>query len=421
MKGGAMTNQEIVVQKYGGSSIATLEQMARVAEHIKKTRETGKKVVVVVSARGDMTDELIKLAETAYGGELPSEEELQDEENKLLVTGEEQSAPLLALSLGRLVVPAISLTSREIKLETGPTGKVKMVKGVAEIKSHLDQGKVVVVTGYQGIKETTKMITVLGRGGSDVTEVALAAALGQGHCENYTDVDGIYATDPRIVPGAKRLEQISYGQLIHLAGVGGGKLNDRAVILAQNLGVDIRVMLSPSFGESTGGTLVCSGSTLERMELPWSQPAMAVRKLGLAKISNIPNKPGIANKILEVLSDINLESIVQPPAGEKAEICLLFLPKHLSKILSRLHGIRESGLAGDIKISEPLNVADLTLVDPLMKETPGYAAKVSGAMARVEVNIEMLSAPGATIEVVVKEEDLKKAAQALAEEFQLIA
>lgn len=415
-----MKNKEIIVQKYGGSSLATPEKMRKVAEHIKRTKESGKKVVVITSAIGNTTDELIKLAETVYGDELPSEEELQDEQNKILVTGEEQSAPLLALALRRLGVAAVSLTSREIELETDITGKVKMIKGVSKIESLLEQDKVPVVTGFQGIKETTRNVTILGRGGSDITAVSLTAALGQKRCENYTDVDGIYAIDPRVVSKAKRFDQISYYQLIELAAAGSGKLNDRAVILAQNLGIEIKVLLSPSFGESSGGTLVCSGSTLERMESCDTQPGLAIQKLRVIQISNISNTPGIAEKIFGPLEKINLVNAIQAPAGEKAEISLFCLPKFSTPILSILKGVKKTTLS-EIEISDPREVAELTLVDPLMKEYPGYLARVSRALERTGVNIESISAPSITIAVTIKETDLQKAAQALGEEFDLIA
>lgn len=410
----------IIIQKYGGSSVANLERMKKVAYHIKKVKESGKKIVVVVSAMGDTTGELIRLTETAYGGELPPEEELQDEQNKLLVTGEGQSAPLLAIILRGLGVPAVSLTGREIELETNLNGKVKMIRGVGGIESLLTQGKVVVVTGFQGIKEATKKVTVLGRGGSDISEVSLAASLGVRYCENYTDVDGIYTIDPRIVPEAKRFDQIPYYQLISLAGAGGGKLNDRAVILAQNLGVEIRVLLSPSFGESTGGTLVCSGVSLERMEPLESQPGIAIQITRLVRISNISNKVGMARKIFESVEKISLVSAIQAPAGEKAEISILCLPERLTNVLSALSDVKKKTLQ-EIKISKPLETAQLTLVDPLMEDDPGYLARVSRAIEKVGVNIESISSPGIDIAVLVKEKDMVKSAQALAREFRLIS
>jgi len=415
-----MDTEKIAVQKYGGKSIAYAEAMTKVAEHIKKTRENGKKVVAVVSAKGGTTDDLIKDAKIAYGGEIPPEEELQDELSKLLVTGEEQSAPLLSLVLRRLGVPAVSLTSREIEIETNAAGRVKVVKGINEIRSLLEQGKVAVVTGFQGIKETTRTVTTLGRGGSDITEIALTAALGMKYCENYTDVDGIYTVDPRIVINPKRFVWVPYYQLIELAIAGGGKLMDRAIILAQNLGVEIRVLLSPSFGESTGGTLVCSGSTLEGMEFFDSQPGLAIQKLKLIDILGIPNEPGMAAEIFEPLEKISLVNIIQGRAEKKANISILCLPEFVNSVLSTLGAVKKNTFP-EIEILEPLGVAELTLVDPLMKDRSGVVTKFSRAMKRAGVNIELGSAPGITIDVMVNEADLVKAAQALAEEFGLLA
>lgn len=412
-----MTKTKIVVQKYGGSSVDSLEKMAMVAKYLKKMRDSGKKLVVVVSAMGKTTDNLMELAEKSFGGKLPSQGDIQAELNNLLITGEEQAAPLLALSLWRLGVPAISLTSREIELEASQAGKVKIIRGINEIISLLKQNKVVIVTGYQGIKE--KGVTTLGRGGSDITAIALAASLGLKYCENYTDVDGIFTVDPRIVPRAKRFRQISYYQLVVLASVGGGKLMDRAVILAQNLGVEIQILLSPSFGKSRGGTRVCSGSTLEKMEYMESQPGLAIRELEMIRISNIPNKPGMAGKIFGALNKVNLENNIQAPSGKKAVISILLLPGLANDALRALKGIKSDLLSG-IKIGKPVPVAELTLVDPLM-DRPGYSAKVCQAIANVGVNIECISSPGITIAVVIPLQDVEKAALSLAKEFHLLA
>jgi aspartate kinase len=416
-EGGKKMN--IVVQKYGGSSVATAEKMLKVAEYVKQCLNE-ENVVVVVSARGKTTDELNDLAKEAFGGEIPQERDLRDELNKLLVTGEEQSAPLLALVLQRVGVPAVSLTSREIELEANSAGKVKMVRGVQEIVSLLEKGIVPVVTGFQGIVGGTKKV-ILGHGGSDVTAVVLTAALGSRICENYTDVDGVFTADPRLIPKAKRFEKISYSQLIELASLGGGKLLDRAVILAQNLGVEIRVMLSPSFGKSCGGTLVCSGSSLEMMESNLdSQPGIVIQKLALIRLSDIPNKPGVAEKIFGSLSNVNLVDIVQAPAGEKAEITILCLSKDVAAVIAKLVAENTSVLPG-VKTSGPFSVATVTLVDPAMKEEPGYLSRMCRAIATANTNIEALYSSGVTITTVVNEEAIEKTANALAKEFHLLS
>lgn len=409
-----------LVMKYGGSSIANPERMRKVAEHIKSVKKKGRRIVVVLSAMGDTTDDLIKLAEESYQGVVPAT--LRDELDKLLVTGEEQSAPLLALVLASLDVPAISLTSREIQLEASVTGRVKMIKGNNLIKSELDKGKVVIVTGFQGIKVSgsVRVVTTLGRGGSDVTAVCLAAVLGGCCCENYTDVDGIFATDPRVVPNAKRFEHISYHQLTQLASVGGGKLMDRAVLLAQNLGVIINVKLSPSFGESTGGTVVCSGSTLSQIEIEESQAGLAIQKLNMVRISHVPNQPGAAAKIYTALYNINLRGSIQAPAKEReASIAILFSDSVSHDVQSSLTSLKIFKLPS-IKISAMETLAVLTLVDPLMDDRPGYLRDVCDALGEAGINIVSQASPGITIEVMVGLKDLNKAAQAIATKFNLV-
>ena len=408
-----MANKEIVVQKYGGESVADFEKMGKVARYIKKIVEGGKKVAVVVSAMGETTDELIQLAKEV-SGPFPPKEEL----NKLLATGEEQAAPLLAMALIHLGLRATSFTSREIRLEADSTGRVKRVGNVEGIKALLEEGEVVVITGFQGVIEGTQRVITLGRGGSDLTAISLAATLGLDYCEKYTKEDGVYATDPEIVPNAKRLPKITYGQMCDLAEAGAKVLMSRAVDLAQDLGVKIKISKSPSIGESTGGTLVCAGGTLEEMEgLSWIQPAVAIQKGMLVVVSNIRNEPGTAATVFESLKDFNLMDSTQGIGKETASISPLCFPDDLPQILAKLNEVKESGVAGKIEISEGIPMAELTLVYPLMRE--GYLYRMFKAMARVRVNIELHSAPSTTISVTIREEGLKKAAQALAEEFKL--
>lgn len=410
-----MAVKEIVVQKYGGTSVADPEKMRVVAEHVKQTTEK-KRVVVVVSAMGQETDRLVRMAQEVYGGPPP-----RDELDNLLVTGEEQAASLLALAIRRLGLAATSLTGREIKLEANSTGKIKRVQDVERIKILLNKGEVVVVTGFQGIIEGQDKVVTLGRGGSDLTSISLAAALGENYCENYTDVDGIFTVDPRFVPKAKRFDHLGYYQLTQMAELGGGKLMHRAVDLAQKLGVKIRVLLSPSFGESTGGTLVSAGGDLEQMETPWIQSGIAIQKGMLVRISNVANEPGASWKIFGSLEDFVLMDSVQGRGETTADISLLCFSEDLSQILTRLNEVGETETVGEIKISEGMAAGELTLVNPLMTEERRYYARVFGAMAKVGVNVEMYGAAGSAISVVVKEDDLKTAAQALAEEFDLIS
>lgn len=406
---------EIIIQKYGGSSVATAGKIRKVAKHIVKTAKD-KRVVVVVSAMGKTTNQLARLASKIYGGEPPTEEL-----DKLLVTGEAQSAPLLAMAIMSLGRPAVSLTGWEIGLEADSNRRVKRIRGIERIKEPLSQGKVVVVAGFQGVIEGTGQVITLGRGGSDLTAIVSAAALGLSYCEIYTDVDGVYTIDPRIVPGAKRYSRIIYRQMIDLSTAGAEVLMDRSVALAQMLGVEIKVLLSPSFGKTTGGTLVCSGGSLEDMENAFFQPGVAIQQVEQVKISDVPNEPGMAAAIFDNLRGINIWDGSQVPGIGKTDIALVCLSENTSKVLAGLHKAKEAGVAGGFKISEPLKVYELTLADPLMKEGSDYLWKILATMGRAKVNVEMWSTSGTTIMVVVKEEDLKKAALALAEEFNLIS
>lgn len=406
--------EKIIVQKYGGSSVATFERMDKIAAHIVETAKS-KKVVVVVSAMGDETNRLKQLAKEISRGP-PPEAEL----DKLLVTGEEQSAALLTMAINALGQKAVSLTGFQIRLETDEThgkAKVKGIRNIDRINELLDKNIVVVVAGFQGVKEGTDEIVTLGAGGSNLTAIALAGAL-KTECENYTDVDGVYAIDPRIVPGAKRFANITYPQMLELSVAGAGVLMDRAVMLAQNLGVKIKVLLSPSFGPSTGGTLIYSESTTQDMEGSIrSQPAVAIQKgMSLVKIANIPNRPGIAANIFQVLSSINIiDSVVAQTEEEKTgNVSLLCLTEDLPKVKTALQKIKELKIAGDFE------VAGLTLIDFPMKEESGYLYKVCKALAEAGVNIEMLSSAAISILVVVKKENLDKAATALGKEFNLI-
>lgn len=402
--------ENIVVQKFGGSSMATIEKIKEVADYVKKTAGN-KKVIVVVSAMGDETDKLKQLAQKVCGKRLPLPSEL----DKLLATGEEQSASLLAMAIGG---KAISLTGFQIKLKTdGVHGeaKIKGIQNISKIKRLLDKGKIVVVAGFQGVNKKGNDIVTLGQGGSDLTAIALAGSL-RTKCEIYTDVDGIFTVDPRIVSKAKRFKKITYSQMLQLSSAGAGVLMDRCVLLAQNLGVEIKVLLSPSFGKTIGGTLVYSGSTKEEMEgLSYHQAGIAVQKeIALVKITNIPNKPGMAEKVFESLNGINIVDTIQEQGERTTNISILVQSEDLPRALLNLEGMEEVKTLGDSEM------ATLTLIDPAMKEQPGYFYRVSKSLAKAEINIEMLSSSGIAILVVVQKENLKKASLFLAKEFDLL-
>lgn len=405
---------DTVVQKYGGSSLADIEKIRKIAEYVVETAKK-KRVVVVVSAMGKETDRLIDLAHQAFGGFPP-----KDEADKLITTGEEQSASLLALAIRGLDQDAISLTGWQMRIEADVNGRVKRVGRLHVVNNLLEQGKVVVVAGFQGTLGKSDRVVTLGRGSSDKTTVVVAAALGLDVCEIYTDVDGIYTVDPKIVLKARQFERISYSQMIQLSSAGIGKPQDEALVLAQNLRVSIEVLLSPSLGVGNGGTLICSEGSLDDMETSWYQAGIAIQRAKQIKIANVLNDTKIITKVFDALSGINLVDSIHAPRRKKADILILCSKEDLPKVLLGLEDLREQELFQYIKILDSIDVAELTLVDPLMKNEPGYLSRVFKSLSRTEVSSEYVSSSGTSISVVVREEDLFKTAQALAEEFNLL-
>ncbi|MBO7393048.1 MAG: aspartate kinase, partial [Abditibacteriota bacterium] len=302
-----------VVQKYGGSSVATTEKIARIAERVAKRAEKDK-VVVVVSAMGDTTDELISMAKSLT--KIPDEREL----DKLLATGEQVSSALMAMALHKLGVKAVSLTGGQAGVITeSKAGKARIRKVESKrLKEELAKGNVVIVAGFQGITENSGWaeITTLGRGGSDTTAVALAAALNADACEIYTDVEGVYTADPRVEPAARKMKTISYEEMLELAGQGARVMHSRAVELGQIYGVDILVAHSL---KDAPGTLI----TREDHEMNSQNAEMEIRNpvRGIAHDTNVtritivgvPDKPGVAAKLFKALSDagISVDVIVQ--------------------------------------------------------------------------------------------------------------
>jgi len=403
------------VMKFGGEPLATPQRIIRVAQFIKEKVENGNKIVVVVSAMGDETRKLMQLAQKIYGGVPPSREL-----DKLFITGEMRSASFLAIALKSLGINAVSLTGSQIMLETDTNygkAKIKRIHKIDRIVESLAQNKVVIVSGFQGVIEGTDEPVTLGRGGSDLTLVALTIALGAKYCEKFTKIDGVFAIDPQVIPEAKRFEKISHSQMLQLASAGASVLMDRCVWLAQAFGVDIWVGLSPSLGKTTGGTLVCSGGTLRNMEGFISpQSGVAIKEGSLVTVSNIPNRPGAAAEVFRALSDINIIDCAQGQGGENANISILCKAEDLEQVLLRLNKVEKARTIG-----KGVDVVVLTLINSAMKEETGWLYRVANAIAQEGVNIEMLSTVGETILIVVKKEKLKQSAMALAKEFDLLS
>ncbi|MDD5291463.1 MAG: aspartate kinase [Patescibacteria group bacterium] len=404
----------LIVQKCGGTSVATPEKIGKVADHIRRCRENGNDIVVVVSAMGEETDRLIDLAKGISPN--PDEREM----DQLLQTGEVVSAALLAMALNGKGTPAKSLTAAQIGLvAAGEFGKarIKSLKNRALIRNQLKQGKVVIIAGFQGISEKGLDIITLGRGGSDTTAVALAAFLKAKVCEIYTDVDGVYTIDPRLVPNARRFDIVSYEQMIAMSVAGAGVLMDRAVILAKMYGVKIRVLVSPSIKESTGGTLVTATSgNISDLEKTADQSGIAIKKeVGCIHVFGIPDEPGKAAEISSPLEKINVIDIAQSRGAGTAQISFLLDVATAEKVFPNMEKM------GGAETALRQGLVAISLVDLAMKETANYFRRIAKVLGDNGINIEFISTSQTGITMAISDKYLNKAAQALAREFDLLS
>lgn len=394
----------LIVQKYGGTSVANTERIKNVAARVKQYRDKGDKLVVVVSAMSGVTDGLIKLAKDIVS--LPSEREM----DMLLATGEQQTIALTAIALHALGIPAVSLTGAQAGIVTDGVHTKAKIQNITPKKIHdlLDAGNVVIVAGFQG--ETPEgQITTLGRGGSDLTAIALAAALKADLCQIYTDVDGVYTADPRIVPDAKKLSEISYDEMLELAGLGAKVMQSRSVEFAKKFGVIFEVKSSLN---DNLGTLV--------KEETRSMEGVVIRGVSLDKnqakvtLVAVPDKPGIAARIFKAIADanINVDMIVQNIShGAKGPSTDLSFTVDKPELLKARKVIE--GLKADIGFNEIIadeKIGKLSIVGVGMRSHPGVAAKMFDTLAKEGVNIDMISTSEIKISVVV---DLAKGESAM--------
>lgn len=405
----------LVVQKYGGSSVADAERIKRVAERIVATRKAGNEVCVVVSAMGDTTDELIDLAHQV--SPLPPGREF----DMLLTAGERISMALLAMAIHNLGYEARSYTGSQAGvITTSSHGRARIIDVTpGRLRGALDEGAIAIVAGFQGVAQDTKDITTLGRGGSDTTAVALAAALKADVCEIYTDVDGIYSADPRIVPNAKRIAQITYEEMLELAACGAKILHLRSVEYARRFNVPIHVRSSYS---EKSGTIV-SGS-MEDLPVEQALISGVAHDRSEAKITilAVPDEPGEAAAIFRAVADaeINIDMIVQNVSTEasgRTDISFT-LPKDdgpaaMAALQKVQQGVSFKGLLYDDHIGK------VSLVGAGMRSHPGVTATFCEALARAGVNIEIISTSEIRISVVCRDADLDKAVHALHDAFDL--
>ena len=400
----------ILVQKYGGSSVASPEKIRAVARRIARTKEHHEQVVVVVSAMGKTTDELLGLARQL--SKEPSPREL----DMLIATGEQQSSALLVMALLEIGCPAISLTGAQSGIvSSGVHTKAEILDiDPTRVVQELDQGKVVVVAGFQGVNGNND-ITTLGRGGSDISAVALAVTLGAPVCEIYTDVEGVYTADPRLVPRARLLGEISYEEMQELANLGAKVLHPRSIEFAQKFNIVLHVRSSFS---QAGGTLVKGAGDLEKKRVV----SGVACDLDTAKavVLGVPDEPGVAQRVFLALAEanINIDMIIQSMMRkDRNDIAFTVEEGDLPRVIEIMDRVAaELGAEG---VAHDANVAKISIVGAGMISHPGTAATMFGALGDAGINIEMISTSEIKISCLIQEADAKRAVEAIHERFHL--
>lgn len=401
----------LVVQKYGGSSVANAERIKKVAERIVKCREEGNDVVVVVSAMGDTTDELISLARQVTDN--PPAREM----DMLLATGEQISIALVAMAVDKLGHPVVSLTGPQVGITTDDVHtKAKILQvDCGRLREEISKGKIVIVAGFQGCNACND-ITTLGRGGSDTTAVALAAVLKADICEIYTDVEGVYTADPRIVPEARKMAVIGYDEMLEMASLGALVLQPRSVEMAKQQGVTIHVRSSFS---TNAGTLVKEVKGMEKERVVCG----VAHDLNVAKISllDVPDRPGIAARLFSALAReaINVDMIIQSTTrgNERNDISFTVSRDDLDRALAVVKKVKEEVGASEVLYGD--GIAKVSIVGAGMITNPGVAAAMFTALAEEGINIEMISTSEIKVSCIIRADEAVKAVRALHKAFKL--
>ena len=408
----------LIVQKYGGSSVSDAEAMKRVASRIVATKKAGHQVVVVVSAMGDTTDELIDLANQITP--LPAGREL----DMLLTAGERISMALLAMAIKNLGFEALSFTGSQAGVITDSKhGKARIIDVTpGRIQEALKQDAIAIVAGFQGISQDTKDVTTLGRGGSDTTAVALAAALDADVCEIYTDVDGVFSADPRIVPAARKLKSVTYEEMLELAACGAKVLHLRCVEYARRF--DLPIHVRSSFSNLEGTWVVSDQPEGGKMEQAIISGIAHDKSEAKVTIVGVPDRAGVAARIFQSIADadINVDMIVQNVSAAATGLT------DISFTLPRTDGSKATGIAqklqGEIgfqSIQYDDQIGKLSLIGAGMRSHPGVTATFFAAMAEAGVNIEMISTSEIRISIVCRQADLDRAVKAAHTAFELDA
>jgi aspartate kinase len=399
----------LIVQKYGGTSVANPERIRAVADRIRARRQAGDDVVAVVSAMGDTTDDLLQLSRQIT--DTPNEREL----DILLSTGEAVSMSLMAMALHTLDVEAVSLTGAQAGLRTDSVHQRARILAIEpdRIRREVAAGRVVIVSGFQGITDELE-VTTLGRGTSDLTAVALAAVL-EARCERYTDVDGVYTADPRIEPDARKLAEISYEEMLEMASRGARVMQPRAVEIGSVYNVPIYV--ASSFTESAG-TLIHGGVTMESFNRVRGIP----HDLDVAKVTlrNVPDRPGIAANVFEPLAEahVSVDVIVQNASAEgSTDLTFTVSKSDLGQALPIVERVARDISADEVVTDD--NVAKVSIVGTGIQSAPGFAARMFRCLADASINIQMVSTSEIRITCIVEASQVQAAVRALHAAFEL--
>ena len=401
---------KLIVKKFGGTSVADAERIEAVADNIESEINAGNKVTVVLSAMGNSTDDLIKLAK-----EINSEPDLR-EYDALVSTGEQISVALLAMALLKRGIKGKSYTAYQLGIKTNSSHSRARILDVevSKITSELNEGFVPVITGFQGMNESGD-ITTLGRGGSDTTGVALAAALDADECQIYTDVDGIFTTDPRVYDKARLLKEVSFEEMLELSSSGAKVLQLRAVEYASKFNLPIRVLSSFNEGE---GTLVQEEKNI--MERPIVSGISSIDSEAKLTIRGVPDIPGVAAKILSPISDagIEVDVIVQNIGADNTTDFTFTVNEDDTKQAEEILKKTSTTLGGGL-IDVDVDIAKISVVGRGMRAHAGVASKMFQALAKSEINISMITTSEIKISVVIKKSEMTKAVAALHDAFDL--
>ena len=401
----------VVVQKYGGSSLADAEHIHNVADRIQARRDDGVDVIVVVSAMGDSTDELISLSKAVTGGTQPDAREM----DTLLSTGELVSSTLMAMALKARGCDSISLSGIQAGIKTDAVhGSARIADiNTDRIRTELNQGRIVIVAGFQGLAESGD-ITTLGRGGSDTTAVALAVAVDAERCEIYTDVDGIYTTDPRLTDKARKLSEIGFDEMLEMA-VLGAKMNPRSIELGAVY--DMPVYVASSFS-SEPGTLIHGGEQM--MEVRKAVTGIAVDS-NVAKITvrGVVDRPGVAAGLLQPLADegVSVDVIVQNTSSDGTTDFTFTVGQ--ASVVKAAQLIENQSVIEYGEVITGSDLAKVSIVGTGMENAPGYAARMFSTLSEAKVNIDMITTSEIRITTIIDREQVQKAVQSLHDAFEL--